>query len=152
MAVELGCSLVDGVHYDSPRTELVAASDASSQGIDEEVASETATLLSLIDCQPGQEHDGHGVGHSSSQPRRCACMNDRAHRERVVADHAVASAQHVGRGCPCGAGNLRRALQPAVEICDTGLERLDTVGGGEPLDRPESVCAHREGIGLGSAA
>jgi len=132
--VELGCCLVDGVDDDCPGAELAPASHAPAKGIHEKVATESASLLGLIDRQSGQEHDGHRIGHPPSRPRRGTGMDDRAHRQRVVPDHLFAAAEHVGRGGAGGTGDVRRVPQPAVEICDTRFEPVDAMNESKPLD------------------
>ena len=73
MPVELRRTFVNGVNDDRSCTELVPSPHAPSEGVDQEVTAETLSLFGLVDGEPGQEHDGDGIGHSRrSRERRRA--------------------------------------------------------------------------------
>jgi hypothetical protein len=148
--IKLGGPFVDGVDDDRSGADLASSPDAPPEGVDEEVTAETPSLLGLVDGEPGQEHDGDGIGHSPPKPGGRA--DDGARRQRVVADDPVASAEHIGRRGTGRAGDPSGVTQPAVEVVDAGDELVKVVGNGKPFDRPECPWAHRDGIGLGSAA
>jgi len=152
MPVELRRTFVNGVNDDRSCTELVSSPHAPSEGVDQEVTAETLSLFGLVDGEPGQEHDGDGIGHSPPESGGSAVVHHRAHRQHVVADDPVASTENVGRRGTSRAGNPSGVTQPTVEIVDAGGELVEVVGDREPLERPKRLEAHRAGIGLGSAA
>ena len=80
MPIELGGTLINGVNDDRSGTELVSSPHAPPEGIDEEMTAETLPLLGPIDGEPGQEHDGDRIGHSSPKAGWRAGVEHRTHR------------------------------------------------------------------------
>ena len=56
--------LVDGIDHHGAGAELPATSDATAQGVDEQVTPELPALLGPVDGQTGEEHNRHGIGHA----------------------------------------------------------------------------------------
>ena len=75
-------------------------------------------------------------------------MCHRGQRERVVADHLLASGQDIGRRSPGHLRHPRRRQEPSAEFCDFAVEALQMMSLAEELHRAELVGAHRARIGL----
>ncbi len=109
---------------------------------------ERVTLLCLVQCQARNQHHRDWAGHPSTESRWRARARDRAHRQRVVADHPLAPAEHVRGGRAGRGGGPRRPVQPRIERLIATAEALDRVMIGERRDRPQRLRAQRAGIGL----
>jgi hypothetical protein len=136
MLIEAGCVVTDRIHDDSAGTELVTTADAAAQRVDKEMTAKPSPVLGPIQRQSRQQYDWNRVGHATAQSRRRTLMANGAHRKRVVADHALAPAQHVAGGRPRHGGNPRGGPQPTIEFLDSGVERIDIVGRRQRPDRP----------------
>jgi hypothetical protein len=105
-------------------------------------------LLGAIERQAGEEYNRDWVGHPPTQSRWRSLVLDRAHRQRVVANNPLATAQHVGGGgarCGRGSGGLS---QPLVERSDSAVEVVRLVRVVEQLDATQRLAAQRPGMGL----
>jgi len=147
MLIEAGCVVIDRIHHDSAGTELVTTTDTAAQRVNEQVTAEPSPVLGAIQSQSRQQYDWNRVGHATAQSRRRTLMPNRAHRQRVVADHPLAPTQHVAGGRPRRGGNPRGRPQPTIEFLNPGVEPIDVVGRRERPNRPQSP-GQGAGIGL----
>jgi hypothetical protein len=79
-----------------PGTELASAAHRAAEGIDEQLAAKQPAMLGAIERQASQDHYGDRVGHPAAQPGRRSSVLDRAHRQRVVADHPPIATHDIG--------------------------------------------------------
>ncbi len=148
VAVELGGSLVGGVHDHGSGAELATASHATFEGVDEEVAAEPSALFGEVDGQARKENDWDWVGHPPPEAGWGLLVPDRVHRQCVVADEPSAPAHDVCGGSAGGGRDARGASQPLIELGDAAVKRVELVGVGERFDRTERFNAHGRGSGL----
>ena len=152
MLVEPYRVLTDRVDDDGACAKLHAASHAPPESVNEQVAAERFAVLGAIERQACEQDDRDGVGHTSAEPWRRVLMRDGTHRQRVVADHLIASAYDVRSRRPCSSCNPRRALEPLVQLSDAAVELAGSMVLAERLDRAQRLGGHRSGIGLASVA
>ncbi len=100
VAVERGGVLIARIHDHCTCPEFARAPHAAPKCVNENIAAEARPALSAIKRKPRQKDDRHRVWHPTPKPSWRIDMGDRAHRERVVADDSLASAQHIRGGGP----------------------------------------------------